>query len=136
MLREAEALKETARFLAADQGKELSDAGQLVAPNTTDLPALTEQNMFSEQMDLSEGAKAQKNLAISETMSPDRLAKAARAKGMSLRGLAKKMGISPGSLIDYRKGVRPIPKRHAEWIERELGLAPTRALWPRGVDDR
>jgi transcriptional regulator with XRE-family HTH domain len=91
--------------------------------------------MFNEQMELTTATKARRNLAISEAMSTDRLVKAARAKNMSLRGLARKMGISAGSLIDYRNGVRAIPKRHADWIERELGLPPSRAVWPRGVDE-
>lgn len=135
MLHEAKVLKKAARELAAASRKKLSGAERSVSPNTPGLPPSAEQHMFSEQMDMAPETRARKNLAISEAMSGDRLAKAARAKHMSLRGLARKMGISPASLIDYRNGVRPIPKRHADWIERELGLAPTRSLWPCGVDE-
>jgi hypothetical protein len=135
ILHEAKVLREAAKKLEAAPGKKLSGAERSVPSDTSGLSTSTEQHMFNEQMELTTATKARRNLAISEAMSTDRLVKAARAKNMSLRGLARKMGISPGSLIDYRNGVRPIPKRHADWIERELGLPPTRAVWPRGVDE-
>lgn len=77
-----------------------------------------------------------RNIAISRARSSgDALTLAAQKRGWSLRDLAEKLGVSAGSLINWRNGSTTIPRKHADRIERELGLPASKATWPRGVRD-
>lgn len=63
-------------------------------------------------------------------------AAALRKRGMSLAEWAKANGVSPSyarSWIQRGVGGRPIPKKHAESIEREFGVPNTPATWKNGA---
>lgn len=65
--------------------------------------------------------------AITDT----RLVAAAKAKGMSLRELARRVGSTAANLSAAHAGRRPIPRRHVDAIERLTGFPATTENWPR-----
>ena len=78
-----------------------------------------------------------RNLAISEArVRDDVVLKAARKKrGWSQNDLATQLGVSSATVGNWRKGDTSIPREHADWFERELGLPATKSTWPGGVRD-
>jgi hypothetical protein len=71
---------------------------------------------------------AARNLKIAAWGSSSPLAEAARAKGLTLRALARALGISPASLTHYQRG-RPVPRAVADQVHELTGFAD----WPGGV---
>jgi hypothetical protein len=69
---------------------------------------------------LTDDARARKNVAISRSVATKGLARACQAKGLTIRGLAKELDISHGSLIAYDQG-RPAPARVFDYIKTRLG---------------
>lgn len=86
--------------------------------------------VFSEHM--TPAAIEARNQAISETKGRgDPLIQAIHKAGWSgLNAYAKHLGMSPGSLIAYRNGVRPIPRKWFDRIKKDLRYTD----WPKGVE--
>lgn len=66
----------------------------------------------------------------------DPLVKAANAKGLTLRALAKKAGLGTHTILSMaRRGERPLRRSAAKVIETLTGFAATAANWPGGLAD-
>ena len=87
--------------------------------------------VFSEQM--TPAAVEKRNKAISETKGEgDPLIAAIHKAGYaSLNAYADHLKVSPGSLVAYRDGVRPIPRLLHDRIKREIRFSD----WPKGTSD-
>lgn len=73
-------------------------------------------------------------VAISKGRSGDALAVAARKAGMTVTGLAKRVGVSKALLSMGRTGERSIKRDVCERIDALIGFAATAKNWPKITD--
>ena len=115
---------ELRRQLAAEMEGARVDASRLRSPSGHG-------KVVTADMNIAPATKKRKNLNISETRAPeDPFAAACRAAGYSMRSLAKKLRITPGSLFNYRAGRRKAPPLLRQRIAQLIAFPDTPENWP------
>ncbi len=119
-----------AQLQVADAEERLADALEVVQRLEGELRGVEGLRSREQSRSVNRDMTGVHKVAISKGRSGDALAVAARKAGLSVTGLAKRLGVSKALLSMARKGDRSIKRPIADRIERLTGFAATVGNWP------